>query len=205
MDKFLKKRNILIQEKQLITSLLEQMFGYYALQLGLIGEADFLAASRASNKIYLSERFSDITENACIVGDYSQLPFIPDSIDTIVAAHILERVQNPLKVLREIYTALIPEGYLILTGINPFSFLGLQKKTDHSKDNLIRLGKVKSWLDEVGFEELQHLWLKHFWIGDVYIIVAQKRVRGLRPVLEEKIYRKRATQPQPIIKPTSRV
>lgn len=58
--------------------------------------------------------------NPDIVGDVSNLPFEDNSIDAILAIHLLEHVEEPQKAVKEIYRVLKPGGYAYFD--TPFIF-----------------------------------------------------------------------------------
>ncbi|MEO0368447.1 MAG: methyltransferase domain-containing protein, partial [Pseudomonadota bacterium] len=63
-----------------------------------------------------------------VVADLEALPFPQDCFDTVILAHALENSSSPHSILREASRVLKPEGHLVLTGFNPYSLVGLQRK-----------------------------------------------------------------------------
>lgn len=57
----------------------------------------------------------------------TQLPFESKSIDACLLAHTLAWSQDPHRVLREVDRVLIDDGWMIISGFNPFSLLGISK------------------------------------------------------------------------------
>ncbi len=51
------------------------------------------------------------TFNPDIVGDIHNMPFPPESLDSIICLAVLEHVENPIKACEEIYRTLKPNGY----------------------------------------------------------------------------------------------
>ncbi|AEW44405.1 S-adenosyl-L-methionine-dependent methyltransferase [Serratia symbiotica str. 'Cinara cedri'] len=53
------------------------------------------------------------------------LPFITKSVDACLLAHTLCYAEDPCRLLREVDRVLIDNGWLLISGFNPFSLLGL--------------------------------------------------------------------------------
>ena len=70
---------------------------------------------------------ADKTDADFIVADPYELPLEPESIDMALLTHVLEFVEKPQLILREIYQTLAPQGLLYVLGFNPFSLLGLSR------------------------------------------------------------------------------
>ncbi len=105
------------------------VFGYHAVQLGL-PQVNFLADSRMPNRWIVSQQTNPI--GLCmhsIVSEFEELPFASQSVDLVVAPHVLEFSADPHQVLREIDRILIPEGRLFVTGLNPLSLWGMRQAT----------------------------------------------------------------------------
>ncbi len=54
-----------------------------------------------------------------------QLPFAEKSVDACLLSHTLAYAANPHRILREVDRVLIDDGWLVISGFNPFSLLGL--------------------------------------------------------------------------------
>ena len=65
---------------------------------------------------------------------YRLKPFLPDRLRMQLrrwhARHVLERSADPHACLREVARVLIPEGQVLITGLNPLSFWGWQYDHD---------------------------------------------------------------------------
>lgn len=104
-----------------LTNYIENIFGYYALQLGIIQEEDdFLVNSRITHHIH-----ADIkqTRNTNLIIEYPHLPIASNSLDLAIYLHVLELApeNNANIILQEAKRILISSGYLILVGFNAFS------------------------------------------------------------------------------------
>ncbi len=136
--------NLLFQAEVFgLGKILPEIFGYHLLQLGGSARCEFLRATPIKNKIYFNT-----DHNATIRGNFHELPFVFNSIDLVVAPHVLEFSKDPQKILSEIYHVLIPDGTLIIIGFNPFSLWGLLRRW---QGRYISAGKVQRWLTHMGF------------------------------------------------------
>lgn len=120
------------------------IFGFHALQLGL-SELDALAANRMPHR-WLATQVP--TPGAAIVTDFSALPFPANSLDLVVLPHSLELAPNPHTTLREVERVLVPEGRVVICGLNPVSFWGLRQRHAHL---LHRLGLGQAFLPQGEF------------------------------------------------------
>jgi SAM-dependent methyltransferase len=165
---------------------LERIFGYHLLQLGGPARSDFLEASPIEHKIYFNTEY-----NTTVQGKFDELPFLPNSIDLVIAAHILESVKDPKKILNEIYHILIPDGSVIITGSNLFSLWGF-----------ITSMRIRHWLSQLGFKIIKQKTLSR----GIYILEAKKTVTTLTPIkVKRSLVKQRAIVPSPYVKPTNRV
>ena len=91
------------------------------------------------------------------------LPFGPDALDLVLLPHTLELSQDPHAVLREVARVLVPEGRVLISGVNPASLWGmhtwsrrvpgLQKLPPMPDDrHLIGYGRLRDWLKLLGLE-----------------------------------------------------
>lgn len=125
-------------------------------------------------------------------------PWQADSLDLVVLPHTLERSADPHACLREVERVLIPEGQVLITGLNPMSLWGRQGSS------LIAYRRLRDWLRLLGFEVQvsrfggwtpalgSERWMQRLswmdavgqrWcpiLGGVYLLMATKRVHGGR-------------------------
>ena len=139
------------QHDQVLTNI----FGYYAIQIGL-PQVNFLRKNRILNKRTLAPN-----EPADILGIPEALPIENQSMDLVVLPHQLEFSDNPHQILREAERVLMPEGKLIITGFNPVSLWGIyhrlaskKERTKHFPWNgqFIALNRLKDWLSLLNLE-----------------------------------------------------
>ena len=63
-----------------------------------------------------------------LLTDFCALPFPANSLDLIVLPHALESSSDPHALLREVGRVLVPEGRVVICGINPTSLWGLRER-----------------------------------------------------------------------------
>jgi SAM-dependent methyltransferase len=163
-------------------------------------------------------------------------------LDLVLMPHTLERAGAPHETLREVARVLMPEGHVVIAGLNPFSLwalrqrrfdwaqrLGIQRGVqaspfDVAAKHWIGVWRLRDWLKLLGFEVRMvnmgmyrpgvasakwaqrwsglDAWGHKLWpvAGSVYMLVAVKRVRGMRlmgPPWVRKRVRGRAAVKQP--------
>ncbi|CAN7348081.1 class I SAM-dependent methyltransferase [Acidovorax sp. Leaf78] len=75
------------------------------------------------------------------------LPFAENSLDLLVLPHTLELSIDPHATLREVERVLVPEGRVVISGLNPASLWGLRQRRARLYQ---RLGKGHLYLPDVG-------------------------------------------------------
>lgn len=181
----------------------------YLLTLGDRALERLVAQSQIENQIFLSPDLSlEESSSRVVMADYDALPIAPESIPLVLLPHVLEFSRDPYQVLREVEIILAPYGYVILTGFNPWSGLGLRRlfslrKRKPWSGKFRSAGRVRDWLrllnlnivDEKVLFYIPILQNKHLrkmfgwvdWIGKllfpffggVYILIAQKKRVGM--------------------------
>ncbi len=130
-------------------------FGFHALQLGL-PELDALRANRMPHRWVANDSLdpapgsgaAPTSDNAVAPGksagrgmlhcDFDALPFPEHSLDLVVLPHGLELARDPHSTLREVERVLVPEGRLLVTGLNPASLWALRQRAGHAVRGLGR-------------------------------------------------------------------
>jgi len=199
---------ILSEINKVLASWCPKFFGYHLLKIGaLSGEVD-CSESPIKHQVTISKR----TANTSIIADIDDLPCLEHSVDVCLLSHVLEFTGDPHHVVREANRVLIPNGYLVITGFNPFSLAGLNRFIPYRRqkspwnERFFSSMRVKDWLHLMGYEILADEHLIHsslagtirtgkvtnFWknfsrnylpqLGSVYVIVAKKRVLPLTPI-----------------------
>jgi SAM-dependent methyltransferase len=135
---------LLAWEQQRMDEAVADVFGYHALQLGL-PELDALAANRMPHRwlargdsglVPASEPRDTEPRTGALNCEFDALPFPNNSLDLVVLPHTLELARDPHETLREVERVLVPEGRVVITGLNPVSLWGLRQRAGHLKRGL---------------------------------------------------------------------
>ncbi len=203
-------RSLLTQEQVLIDSCVSKVFGFYLVQLGISSDQNILKKSRVNRNFVIDEFKPNTLPHDFIQADLDYLPISKDSVDVVLLPHTLEAVKDPYHLLRQVDHMLVPEGHVLITGFNPLGCqilrhrLGQDRK--HFKQaNLVQEKRVIDWLNVLGYDIIKinyssmsctssaktskllkwlETWLDNLGIdlGNVYCILAQKRVGSPTPV-----------------------
>lgn len=118
---------------------------------------ELLAKSPIHSFYYFQKQFSNPQLNKkYIQGELDDLPFLTDSIDVFIVWHNLDFHEAPERVVKELWRALSPNGYLLIIGSNNpcfFSSVNYIKPKEHLMN--------RNWLFRTllhqGFEvEIEH-------------------------------------------------
>jgi len=123
-------RYLLAWEQACFDAAVDNLFGYNALQLGL-PVLDALACNRMPHRwLALPEPLSDrpASSRPSLITHAAALPFPAASLDLVVLPHTLEFSADPHAVLREVERVLVPEGRVVIAGMNPASLWGLRQR-----------------------------------------------------------------------------
>lgn len=127
---------LLAWERAQMAQAVGNAFGFHALQLGL-PELDALEANRMPHRWLATQTESETTllaadtsttRRVALVSDFSALPFAANSLDLVVMPHALELSADPHGVLREVARVLVPEGRVVICGLNPLSLWGFSRR-----------------------------------------------------------------------------
>ena len=146
-------RYLLAWEQAQLDSTVTDIFGFHALQLGLV-ELEALRANRMPHRWVASESlrapqplplppvddalstFLPMAPGASLHCDFDALPFPSQSLDLVVLPHALELARDPHDALREVERVLRPEGRVVIVGFNPASLWGLRQSAGHWRQRL---------------------------------------------------------------------
>ena len=121
------------------------VFGYHALQLGL-SSVEALRANRMPHR-WLASADAVKPRRAALLTDFAALPFTANSLDLVVLPHTLELSPDPHATLREVERVLVPEGRVVVCGLNPASLWGMRQRRAQLYR---RLGFGELFLPEAG-------------------------------------------------------
>ncbi|MEJ2554205.1 MAG: methyltransferase domain-containing protein, partial [Gammaproteobacteria bacterium] len=103
---------LLDQEQTALDKVLQNLFGYYLLQLGWVAPRDILAESRIRMRMIMDVDPPRGVAYPYVVAMPEMVPVQADSLDVVVLQHTLEFAREPHEVLREVDRMLIPEGHV---------------------------------------------------------------------------------------------
>ena len=177
---------LLAWEREQFDLAVADFFGYNALQLGL-AELPTLNTNRmphrwlampeeavssptSADAAQTSHSAGSAWPRVSLVTNAAALPFPAASLDLVVLPHTLELSADPHHVLREVERVLVPEGRVVISGLNPNSWWGWRQSYGHWADKLLptqpdssRLylpeagefigpGRMRDWLRLLSFE-----------------------------------------------------
>jgi SAM-dependent methyltransferase len=155
---------LLTWEQAQADQLLADVFGYHAVQLGW-PELQALRQNRMPHRWQACAEFEwpgaappqGFKPDVWL--DSRSWPWQADSLDLVVLPHTLERSADPHACLREVERVLIPEGQVLITGLNPMSAWGWRQTRggqgrllSHTAQPLIGYRRLRDWLRLLGFE-----------------------------------------------------
>ena len=195
---------LLAWEERKLDLIVSDIFGFNALQLGLPGH-DFLRQNRMPQRLVGGEHAGG--DLRCSL---AELPFATQSLDLVVLPHVLEFVDQPHALLREVERVLLPEGSVVISGFNPLSMWGLRRALSGNLGvapwvgQYLSVPRLKDWLTLLSFETCggafgayappvsSEKWLRRWsfmdaagarwwpFAGGIYVIHAIKRTKGMR-------------------------
>ena len=161
------------------------IFGYHAVQLGM-ADLDALQANRMPHRWLALDTpgVADIgppgaapqARRLALRTDFAALPFPTASLDLVVLPHTLELNADPHATLREVERVLVPEGRVVICGMNPASLWGLRQRRAHL---LRRLGLGELYLPDAG--EFIGYWRLRDWLRLLNFEVESSRFGCYRP------------------------
>jgi SAM-dependent methyltransferase len=165
-------RYLLEWESNCLDLAVADIFGYHALQLGA-PMVDGLRANRMPHRWLGVDHTSVDLPPPTLQTDYRALPFPANSVDLVVMPHTLEYSLDPHATLREVERVLVPEGRVVICGLNPTSLWGLRQQRGHlyrrfgygqlflpAEGEFIAYWRMRDWLRLLGFEvEVGHFGL----------------------------------------------
>lgn len=169
-------RYLLAWEQECYDAMVADLFGYHSLQLGMPW-LDGLRANRMQHRwlaLGAAEALlhpGEIDEGAppivpALLADPVALPFEDQSLDLVLLPHTLELSADPHAALREVHRVLVPEGRVVISGLNPLSLWGLRQRRARLYQRLggggelylpdvgefIAPGRMRDWLRLLNFD-----------------------------------------------------
>lgn len=200
-------------EANQLRSVLPNLYGTVAVQIGRLGRLEMMDACNAPSRIVLD--LDARADRVSVRALPEALPFDSGSVDVLILPHTLDFCDAPHQVLREAARVLSPEGHVVVFGFNPVSLWGARRLLTRRPrpapwcGNFFRLARVKDWLSLLEFECTHGSMLFYrpplmaerlmerlafldrmgdrWWplMAGVYLVVAKKRVAGMTPLRVE--------------------
>ncbi|MCI1898815.1 MAG: class I SAM-dependent methyltransferase [Enterobacter sp.] len=182
-----------------------KMYGFHLLKIGNLSAEINTESCAISHQVNVSLGGQPIQVKA----DPLHLPFAEKSVDACLLANTLPWCSDPHRLLREADRVLIDDGWLILSGFNPMSLMGLRKlvpvirRKPPYNSRMFTFTRQLDWLSLLNFEVMYHSgfqvipWTQqggkmlttHFpALGCMQLIVARKRTipLTLNPMKQSK-------------------
>jgi hypothetical protein len=158
-----------------IAEVSRKFFGYHLVRLGHLSSQIELAACPIKHQINITSTTQTYTS---LVASPADLPVCENSVDAFLLAHELDFAKDPHQILREVDRTIMPNGYVVITGFNPFSLCGLFKYLPINKGSVLHdarffsCARVKDWLQLLGFEIVD---VKHLLFNELFL---QRKLRA---------------------------
>lgn len=184
---------------------LAKMYGFHLLKIGNLSAEINTESCAISHQVNVSLAGQPVQVKA----DPLHLPFAEKSVDACLLANTLPWCSDPHRLLREADRVLIDDGWLILSGFNPMSLMGLRKlvpvlrRKSPYNSRMFTFTRQLDWLSLLNFEVMHYSgfqvlpWTQqggkmlttHFpALGCMQLIVARKRTipLTLNPMKQSK-------------------
>ncbi len=164
---------ILDDEQKHIDKAVADLYGFHLLQLGVNRDVNLgrnstiqhrfsLFPVNRKNTKQIDPDYNSKAAQISALADSEKLPLESESVDVVMLHHALEFSESPHQLLREAERVLIPRGYTLIVGFNPFSWFGawksiarLTSKGKQWRHHSLRLGRVVDWLRLLDFEPVK--------------------------------------------------
>jgi len=126
-----------------------------------------------------------------LITDAAALPFPAASLDLVVLPHTLELSADPHQVLREVERVLVPEGRVVICGLNPASLWGLRQGRARLMRHLGLGALGRLYLPDAG--EFIAPWRTRDWLRLLGFEVESERFGCYRPAVRTDKWLQRTT------------
>ncbi len=180
---------MLAWEQAQLDEAVADLFGYHALQLG-VPELEALRTNRMPHRWFtIEESDAQPGKQGAVVdfyADFTALPFPANSLDLLVLPHALEFSLDPHAALREVERVLVPEGKVVICGLNPASLWGWRQRRSRWYQ---RLGWGQAFLP--GWGDLIGYWRLRDWLRLLSFEVEAGRFGCYRPAVDSEEWLRR--------------
>ncbi|KQN63019.1 MULTISPECIES: methyltransferase domain-containing protein [unclassified Erwinia] len=136
---------------------LAKLYGFHLLKIGSLSAEIATDACGISHQVNVGES----GDNLQVIASPLSLPFESKSVDACLLAHTLAWSSDPHRILREVDRVLIDDGWMIISGFNLFSVLGVGKLIPgvHRKmpwnSRMFTTLRLLDWLSLLNYEVVQ--------------------------------------------------
>ncbi len=199
-------------ETEKLVKVFPQVFGYHILLLGVVAQFKMIEYSVIPYQSVVNPFYRDDGLAKTITSQWQSLSIVSNSVDVVVLPHTLDFSENASEVIQEACRVLIPEGRLLIFGLNPYSLWRLKSSWSRGKKSMPwccdfkSVGFIKRELLDADFKILEQDYflfqppmqniqamerlgflnkMSRFGLkglSGVYFIEAQKKVRGVRAI-----------------------
>ncbi|WP_380182208.1 methyltransferase domain-containing protein [Kalamiella sp. sgz302252] len=191
---------------------LDRLYGFHLLKIGQLSAEIDTESCAISHQVNVGTSGA----NMQVFADPGSLPFESKSVDACLLAHSLAWSSDPHRILREVDRILIDDGWMIISGFNLFSVLGMGKLIPGLRrrvpwnSRMFTQTRLMDWLSLLNYEVVQRTRFQVLpWnsqggkvisthlpaLGCLSIIVARKRTFPLTMNLAKKAAAKRRLSP----------
>lgn len=148
--------HLLAQQQATVGSLLQSVSGYRALEL-VVGETGHVRDS--SPQLHKCVMAASPQQNLGAICEFFALPLPSNVVDVTILNHVLDYCELPHESLKEAARVVLPSGYLVIIGFNPFSLFGLMRWLMRLfspaliwRCRALAVPRVVDWLKLLGFQ-----------------------------------------------------
>lgn len=208
-------RRLMALESGWLRDAISPFRGLHMAYAGVDLQPRFLRSGRCHHSFRLGFQWQKGVVDAQTLCKDSHWPLADEGVDLVVLQHALDMSRRPHQLIREACRTLVPNGYLVVVGLNPLSWWGgLRLCSTFSSDlpwvaNPVTPARLQDWLMLLDFrvEYIEHI--AHVWPlkvaservsrridrilankgkvpGNAYIMVARKTVAGMTAIREKR-------------------
>ncbi|WP_419810643.1 methyltransferase domain-containing protein [Bacterioplanoides sp.] len=189
--------------------------GLHLAYAGIDPTPHFLEASRCHHVFRMAFPWQKGRVSRALDCKDSHWPLADESLDVVVLQHCLDMTRRPHQLIREACRCLVPNGYLVVVGFNPWSLWGVGRLAHAFSSELpwvanpVAYNRLKDWLILLDSQveqvrHVEHLWpLRLFserlsrrfdrvaanrsWLpGNGYLLISRKTIAGMTPIREKR-------------------
>jgi len=149
-------QQVLASEKEALDALVPEIYGYHLMVLSVINNTQLCDQCPVSHHFSLSPCPSNAAQARAA---FEKLPVQEESVDAAILHHAIEYSTKPHQLLAETARTIIPNGYIVLVGFNPWGMLQLRKwvgryclRNDHSRYHRLNRNRIIDWLRLLDFD-----------------------------------------------------